>query len=175
MSRQTSPLDNGVITFGTINGGTTSNVLCGRVEISGTVRTIKTETQDKIASQLEVLLRSITDFWGGSYEYNYSKGYPASWNDPELTDVLTKSVTKTFGDQAVVVNEHPYMSGDDFSIVASEVPSVFMYWGTGSSEKENFPWHNAHYHVNLDALKYGVATGLHCITELLESEKVGQA
>ncbi len=75
--------------FGTINGGTTSNILCGRVEISGTVRTIKTETQDKIASQLEVLLRSITDIWGGSYEYTYSKGYPASWNDPELTDVLT--------------------------------------------------------------------------------------
>lgn len=175
VSRQTSPLDNGVITFGTINGGTTSNVLCGRVEISGTVRTIKTETQERIASQLEALLRSVTDFWGGSYEYTYSKGYPASWNDPELTEVLTESITSTFGKDAVVVNEHPYMSGDDFSMVASEVPSVFMYWGTGSSEKENYPWHNAKYHVNLDALKHGVATGLHCITELLDCEKVGKA
>ncbi|GKV69240.1 N-acyl-L-amino acid amidohydrolase [Sporosarcina sp. NCCP-2716] len=175
VSRQTSPLDHAVITFGTISGGTASNVLCGRVDLSGTVRTIRTETQEDIISKLEALLKSVTEFWGGTYEYTYSKGYPASWNDPALTAALTVSLTETFGEGTVAVNEHPYMSGDDFSVVAKEVPSVFMYWGTGSSDKENFPWHNAQYHVNLDALKHGAAAGLHCILELLQTGKAGQA
>lgn len=174
VSRQTSPLDNAVITFGTINGGTTSNVMCDRVDIAGTVRTIRTETQDKIIAQIEQLLKSVTDFWGGDYTYNYSKGYPASWNDPELTDVVATAIQSAFGEDKVVENEHPYMSGDDFSVVAQAVPSVFMYWGTGSDEKENFPWHNAYYHVNLEALKYGVATAVESITALLQSEKVGK-
>lgn len=174
VSRQTSPLDNAVITFGTINGGTTSNVMCDRVDIAGTVRTIKTETQDKIIAQIEALLKSVTSFWGGDYTYNYSKGYPASWNDPALTDVVATAIQTAFGDDKVVEVEHPYMSGDDFSVVAEAVPSVFMYWGTGSTEKENFPWHNAYYHVNLDALKYGVATAVESISALLQSDKVGQ-
>ncbi|WP_082023405.1 M20 metallopeptidase family protein [Sporosarcina koreensis] len=170
VSRQISPLDHAVITFGTIQGGTASNVLCGQVDISGTVRTILPETQDKIEAQLERLLQTVTEFWGGTYAYTYSKGYPASWNDPALTTRLTHSLNSAFGETTVSVNEHPYMSGDDFSIVANEVPSVFMYWGTGSLEKENFPWHNANYHVNLDSLKYGAAAGLHCLLELLKEE-----
>ncbi|MBB4825472.1 amidohydrolase [Sporosarcina luteola] len=174
VSRQTSPLDPAVITFGTVNGGFTSNVMCDRVDISGTVRTIKTETQDCMERQIEAMLQSVTTFWGGSYEYKYSRGYPACWNDPELTDIVSHAIRTAFGEDQVVEVEHPYMSGDDFSIVASHVPSVFMYWGTGSTEKENFPWHNAKYHVNLDALKYGVATAVECIMTLLESEKVGR-
>lgn len=173
VSRQTSPLDHAVITFGTIQGGTISNVLCDRVDIAGTVRTIKKETQDRIVHQMETLLQSVASFWGGTYEYKYEKGYPACWNDPTLTDIVSETIRTSFGEDKVVENEHPYMSGDDFSCVAESVPSVFMYWGTGATEGENFPWHHPNYFVNLDAMKYGVATAVKCIDALLQSEKVG--
>lgn len=174
VSRQTSPLDHAVITFGKINGGTKSNVICDQVEIAGTVRTIKKETQEKIQAQLEALVQSVASFWGGSYSFKFEKGYPAAWNDQRVTDIARSALKSSLGNESVVEIEYPYMSGDDFAYVAQSVPSVFMYWGTGSQDQDNYPWHHPRYHVNLSALKYGVTAATQCLLNLLQTEEVGK-
>ena len=172
VSRQTSPLDPAVITFGKITGGQKSNVMCGQVDLAGTVRTIKAETRSMIEKQIEALLKSVTDFWGGTYTYEYKRGYPATWNDKDMSEMAKKSIAKALGESHVVEIEHPYMSGDDFAYVAEAVPSVFMYWGTNTEGKEAFPWHHAKFHVNLSSLKYGVAAAAQCVLDFLQTEEV---
>lgn len=166
--RQIAPVDPGVITFGSIHGGTKSNVIADRVELAGTVRTINPETQEIIKNKLEALLQSVASYWGGSYEFKYVKGYPAAWNDNQMTDLVRQTAKSIIGEDSIVELDHPYLSGDDFAYLSREVPSVFVYWGTGSNEKENFPWHHAKFHVNVDAFKYGVTLATQTILNFLE-------
>src|SRR5699024_6093054 len=128
VGRQISPLDPSVMTFGKILGGTKSNLITGSVELSGTVRTINPETQSKIMEKMESLLQSIADFWGGSYEYNYQKGYPSSWNEKETVDIVRGAAKKSLGEDSVINIDNPYLSVDDFSYLSHEVPSAFVYW-----------------------------------------------
>lgn len=171
VARQVSPVDNAVVTIGKIQGGYTSNAIADRVDLSGTVRTIKKETQDSIDAKIKALLQSITNFWGGSYTYEYERGYPATWNDKNMTQLAKNAAEICIGKNSIVELENPYMSGDDFVYLSSTVPSVFIYWGTGTEGKESFPWHHPKFHVNLMSLKYGVALAAQIILTFLNEEQ----
>ncbi|MFD9628770.1 M20 metallopeptidase family protein [Peribacillus muralis] len=170
VARQVSPLDNAVITIGRIEGGYTSNAISDRVDLAGTVRTIKKETQDAIDAKIEALLQSITNFWGGTYTYEYERGYPAIWNDARMTQLAKKAAETCIGKNSMVELENPYMSGDDFVYFAQSIPSVFIYWGTGMDDQEKFPWHHPKFRVNLLSLKYGVALASQMILTFLNEE-----
>ncbi|MFC7394910.1 M20 metallopeptidase family protein [Scopulibacillus cellulosilyticus] len=169
VSRQVSPLDHAVITIGKINGGYTSNVIADKVDLAGTVRSITKEAQDTIEEKIEALLKSVADYWGGSYTYEYKRGYPAVWNDPSMTELVKETAESCFGKESIVELEKPYMSGDDFTYLAQAVPSVFVYWGSGIDGKEKFPWHHPKFEVNLSSLKYAVALGTECIQNFLNN------
>ncbi|WP_408011304.1 M20 family metallopeptidase [Pseudalkalibacillus sp. A8] len=168
-ARQVSPLDHAVVTIGKISGGYTSNAIADRVDMTGTVRTIKKETQDAIDAKIEALLQSVTNYWGGSYTYEYERGYPSTWNDKQITQLVKKAADACIGKDSIVELEHPYMSGDDFAYLSHSVPSAFIYWGTGTGTEvaEKFPWHHPKFRVNLSSLKYGVALATQSILTFL--------
>lgn len=157
VSRQVSPLEPAVVTIGKIVGGTRANIMADRVVLEGTVRTIHEETRTRIEEKIGKLLQGITDFWGGTFKYEFLRGYPPTWNDKEMTNLIRASVEECLGTENIVELEHCLMSGDDFAYLAKEAPAVFIEWGTGSDEWEGYPWHHPKFQVNLQALPYGVA------------------
>lgn len=172
VSRQVSPFDRAVITIGKIAGGYTANAIADRVDMAGTVRTLSLETQDRIEAKIEALLQTVTTYWGGTYTYKYDRGYPATWNDKAMTDLVRAAASSCLGKDSVVELEHGYMSGDDFAYLAKAVPSVFIEWGTGTEGKEAFTWHHPKFYVNLESLKYGVAVAAQSILAFLNEESV---
>jgi amidohydrolase len=170
VARQVSPLDRAVITLGKISGGYTPNSIADQVELAGTVRTIKAETQSHIENQIARLLQSVTGFWGGTYKYEYRKGHPATWNDKRMVDLVRRATAECLGAESIIELDNPYMSGDDFTYLAQAVPSVFIEWGTATEGKENFAWHHPKFHVNLSSLKYGVAVVTQSIVHFLNEE-----
>lgn len=171
-ARQISPFASGVVTIGQINGGYTPNSICDKIDIAGTVRTLDATTQDHIEAAIEKMLAGVTSSWGASYEYRYVRGYPATWNNPGMTDLARQAVTACAGKEAVVDLTNGYMSGDDFGYVAQAVPAVFIEWGTGTPEGENYPWHHPKFAVNTDALKYGVAVAAQTVLNALAIERI---
>lgn len=170
VARQVSPVDKAVVTIGEIKGGYTSNAIADRVDLAGTVRTINEETRKAIEAKIEALLYSITNFWGGTYTYEYERGYPATWNDKRMTQLAIETALASIGKNSIVTLENPYISGDDFVYLSQSVPSVFIYWGTGTKGKECFPWHHPKFHVNLTSLKYGVSLTTQLILTFLNEE-----
>ncbi|MGE6376928.1 M20 metallopeptidase family protein [Peribacillus muralis] len=170
VARQVSPLDKAVVTIGEIKGGYTSNAIADRVDLAGTVRTIDKGTQDAIEAKIEALLHSITNFWGGTYTYEFERGYPATRNDRHMTRLAIDAALTSIGKNSMIELENPYMSGDDFVYLSQSVPSVFIYWGTGTEDKECFPWHHPKFHVNLTSLNYGVALTTQLILSYLNEE-----
>jgi amidohydrolase len=170
ISRRVSPLDPAVITFGKIEGGYRDNAIADSVKLGGTVRTIRAETQDFMAREIERLLQTISQYWGTEYSYEYVKGHPPTINDRKMTDLIRRSTAQVLGEDHLIEMEHCLMSGDDFAYLSRAVPSVFIEWGVGSQEKENYPWHHPKFHVDLSAFKYGVAVVTQSILNFLDTE-----
>jgi amidohydrolase len=172
VSRQVSPFDNAVVTVGEIKGGYAPNTLADQVYLSGTVRTMKPETQNLAEERINLLLEGIANYWGGTFTYDYVRGYPTTWNDKTMTDLVRVAAVQCLGAESVIEFQYGYMSADDFSYIAQAVPSVFIEWGTGEQSVEatnsTVPWHNPNFRVNPDALKYGVAVVSQSILNYLQ-------
>src|SRR5699024_3157028 len=61
VSRELSPLEPAVVTIGQIHGGTANNVIANNVTISGTIRTLNSETSDFIKISIEEISQRIAE------------------------------------------------------------------------------------------------------------------
>ncbi|WP_158606862.1 M20 metallopeptidase family protein [Paenibacillus ginsengarvi] len=172
VARQVSPFDNAVVTIGEIKGGYAPNTLADRVYLAGTVRTVNPDTQVLMEEKIGKTLQGIADLWGGSFTYDYVRGYPITWNDKAMTDLVRQAAGLCLGKESVIELPHGYMSADDFAYIAKAVPSVFIEWGTGDWSEEArrsaAAWHNSTFQVNPDALKYGVTVLTQTILNYLQ-------
>ena len=129
VSRSVSPLDSAVVTIGTIKGGWRYNVIPDNVEMEGTVRTLREETQSRMPELIERTVRGIAEGLGGSCEVRYVKGYPPMVNDPKLFKLAANAVKNGIGEDALIVAEEPALGAEDFAFFARERPSVMGWLG----------------------------------------------
>lgn len=71
VSRNNHPLQPFVVTIGTINGGTSSNIIANEVKLSGTVRSFSPAVRDKMANRLEEVSKAAAAVYGAECEFEY--------------------------------------------------------------------------------------------------------
>lgn len=158
VSRKVDPVQPAVLSLCTIHGGVKSNVMCDRVEIEGTVRTLDPALSRKISGMIRKVLEGVTRSAGASYELTYTFGYPPLVNDPEVTDFARRVAGKMFGRRAVVDLKQPVMGGEDFACYLKKVPGSFIRMGIANPKKGVvYPWHHARFTIDEDVLVKGAA------------------
>ncbi len=149
VSRSVDPTEPAVVSIGRIEGGTAHNVIPESVRLWGTVRTLNSETADLIAERLESILKGITDGAGGSYTFDFNKGYPAVTNTPDETENVVSTMQELFGEESAILMERPIMAGEDFSFYQEHFPGAFFFVGSGSEDSEStHVWHHPKYNVD---------------------------
>lgn len=156
VSRNIDPLENIVLTIGTIEGGFARNVIAPEVRMEGTVRLLNPELRSKVKETMHEYLNGVTSGMGASYEMEYTYGYPSVYNEPSLIPTLRSTVDKILG-KGQLLDVNPSMGGEDFSYFAREVPGVFFRLGTNGGEDTAYPNHHPKFNVDEDALPYGAA------------------
>lgn len=129
VSRSVNPLDQAVLTFGQINGGSAFNVIPNEVTLIGTIRTFSQAVRDLIPTKLEALAKGIVHAHGGDVEFTYEPKYPVLINDEEAVHHSAQSFKKIVGESNVHYLEEPNMGGEDFAYISQVVPSSFIYVG----------------------------------------------
>ncbi len=155
VSRRLNPVRPAVITVGTINGGTKSNVLAGEVRMTGTIRTFDDETREKL---IEEMHRSaeIARALGGDYDLEILPGTVPLVNDPGLFSFTRSVISELLGPEHF--QEAPLrMGGEDFSFFAREVPGVFMRLGVRTPGAPVRPLHTPTFDLDERALPIGAA------------------
>jgi len=155
VSRRIRPLDSGVITVGTIQGGTKTNIVADRVELAGTIRSFKAEIRQQLFDELERacgLARAL----GGDYELEIFPGYPATVNDAALTKFVRQVGIDLLGPDKVGEADAE-MGAEDFSFLAAHAPGCYFRLGGGFPDQEPRRGHNPYFDVNEDALPVGAA------------------
>jgi len=153
VSRSVDPLKPCVVTFGTINGGTTHNIIPAEVALSGTVRTFDLAVQALARRRLREITKETAKAFGASCRVKYEVGYPAVVNDAAMVDFAVGVAKRVLGKDCLQRFD-PIMGGEDFAYYLQKVPGAFIFLGAGDGRE--FPHHHPAFDIDEKALPMGV-------------------
>jgi len=157
-SRRISSLKSVVISVGSIEGGSARNIICDKVVLKGTARTLEKGITEKIPQLLKEIVAGVTKGYGADFELNYYEGYPVLVNNPDMTDLVRDSITNLFGKEALFEIKEPVMGGEDFAYFLKNVPGSFIRLGIRNEKIGAIhPWHHPEWKVDEKAIEIGSA------------------
>lgn len=149
ISRNLDPLKPGVVSFGTVQGGTVYNIIPEEVKLTGTVRSFDTEVQTLARDRLREITQKTCEAFGAQGEMEYEPGYPPLVNPPEMVDFALDVAARTLGDDRIVEID-PVMGGEDFAYFLQKIPGAFLFFGMGDGQ--SFPHHHPGFDMDEKAL-----------------------
>lgn len=132
-----SPLEQGLLHIGMIEGGSANNIVANKTTMHGTVRTYSDDVFKEISSQIKKINASMESIYGCQIECVCDPMYPPVLNDPTLYQQF-KSIAFQDGD---IELRDPLMLAEDFSFYQTKVPGIFFYVGVGT------PMHHSGLHT----------------------------
>lgn len=158
ISRNASPKQPTVLTFGKIEGGSTTNVIPNEVNIAGTFRAMNEEWREEALKRIKKMAESLAEGMGGKCEVNISRGYPFLKNDPEVTRRIKTAAAEYVGEENVVDIDIT-LGAEDFSYYSQVVPASFYRLGTRNEAKGITSYvHTSTFDIDEEALK--ISSGL---------------
>ncbi len=168
ISRNTSPFNPVVLSFGTINGGDAGNVIASDVMITGILRTFDEHTRQFMLRRLNEVCEHIGAAYEATIKIQVKSGYPALINDECLVEIFKNVAVKVLGTEHVSMQAHGSLGVEDFAYFALEVPSCFYNLGTTNVEKGIIAGlHSDQFDVDEEAIKVGVKLQVLATLELL--------
>ncbi len=154
ISRKCNPLTPSVLTFGKIQGGFTTNVIPGKVDILGTFRTMDEKWRYEAHQYIKDFTEQTCAAYGATATVEIPAGYPSLYNDPALT-VKAQEWAKAYVGADNVHELDMRMAGEDFSFYTQHMPGCFFRIGTSNADGTQFtaPVHNSHFDIDENALK----------------------
>lgn len=136
ISREVTPGEPAVLTVGSIQAGTTSNVIPDSATIQLNVRTYGDQTRSAI---LEAIKRIVTAECQASRspagpEFELFDHFPLTRNDPGVTARVAAAFAAQFGDAAQELA--PQTASEDFSDLPEAFGVPYTYWGLGGTDPE---------------------------------------
>jgi amidohydrolase len=142
VGRRLAPTDQGVVSFGRIEGGTAPNVVADVVHIHGTLRYFT----DMVRAVLEDVVRGAfmaLEAQGAKVEVRFLPGYPPVVNDLRAAAAVRRALDDLVG-VAPVLPQPPVLLAEDFAFFARAVPAVFFWVGAALEEPRQ------HHHPRFD-------------------------
>lgn len=168
VAREVDTDDVNIVTVGKIEGGTAVNSIGGYTKIQVCCRASGNDLRDYLVKRVYEICEQTAAMFGATVKITPFHTAPALENDTELVDTLVGYTKEILADD--MVNEMGMMGGgEDFSFMASAVPTAFFVLGAGAIE-EGYPRgiHCADVIFNEDSLAVGAATYAHLAMRWLE-------
>ncbi len=138
VSRELDPLESGVVTVGSIHGGSKHNIIPGEVKLQITVRSFKDSVRKHLLEGIERIAKAAALAARAPeplVKVETAEFTPATYNDPQLTRKVVALIRKQLGPETLK-EKKPVMGGEDFSRFAKDGVPIFIFWlGTIAPEK----------------------------------------
>lgn len=122
----------GVVSVGMINAGTAGNILAGRSEFRGIIRTFGIDERARMTKEFAEICVRICESFGAKCECDFSEGAPGIVNDnDELTSLAENAARETLGSEFVHVIEKPLFISEDFGYYIMSKTGSFYHIGAG--------------------------------------------
>jgi hippurate hydrolase len=138
VSREVPPAETAVLTVGSIQAGTKSNVISDQAVVQLNIRTYSDATRQTV---LEAIHRIVEAECAASDcprrpEFDLFDRFPVTDNDPATTERVAASFTAMFGEASV---ELPVQTAsEDFSDIPTALGIPYSYWGVGGIDPDSY-------------------------------------
>lgn len=147
---------NSIFAIGSVLAKGSTNVIPDTVSLMGTFRALDQEHRDRAHKEIVDIVENIEQEYKLNIKLDIRKGYPALYNNIEVTQKNILNAINYMGDDNVV--ELPIrMTAEDFSYFANEVPSCFYRLGVGNIEKGiTYGLHTSKFNIDEESLRVGM-------------------
>ncbi|MFQ5675845.1 MAG: amidohydrolase, partial [bacterium] len=156
-----------VVTVGKVIGGTKSNVIPDRVDISGTIRSIDQRTNAELEHLIETRVAAITRSAEARYQIEFPSLIPSVKNDAGLIDLVRDVSTSALGEANIVDIANISMGGEDFSWFLNEAPGALVRLGARRIGDDVRYLHTDSFDIDETALVVGMQIMVLTVLEFL--------
>lgn len=158
ISRNASPKQPTVLTFGKIIANGATNIIPDEVNIAGTFRALDETWRADGLTRIKKMAENIAEGMGGRCEVDIHHGYPYLENNPQLTQRIKQAATEYVGTENVVDIDLT-LGSEDFAYYSQLIPASFYRLGTRNEAKGITSYvHTPTFDIDEDAL--AIAPGL---------------
>ena len=138
-SRNIEALDQVVVSVTTMNAGTAFNIVPDQAKLTGTVRTMKTESHDFVEKRMREICEHSAAAFNTTATLTYEAGFPATVNDAAKTAFAAEVARGVVGAAAVDDDFPPLMGSEDFSYMLNARPGAYVFLGAGPGADLHHP------------------------------------
>ncbi|MFB2585869.1 amidohydrolase [Herbiconiux liukaitaii] len=139
VSREVTPGELAVVTVGSLQAGTKSNIIPGDASLGINIRTVETSTRERVLASVERIVRAEAAASGMTTEPDVTllMSAPATVNDVDATELLRGRFVDAFGPAAVI--DYGTISGsEDVSVLSTAAGVPLVFWFTGGADPVAF-------------------------------------
>lgn len=167
VSRNVDPRESGVISLGTISGGTGGNIIANHVQMVGTIRTLNEGVRDTILTRVVSLVEATCTALGGKGIVTLKAGYPHLINHQDEVDIIKEVATDLLGSKHVHDIKSASLGVEDFGYFLHEAPGAYYKLGCGNVEKGiSHDGHSSQFDIDESCLKIGVQLMVGCVLSI---------
>ena len=167
--RSTDSQEAVVITIGQIQGGHTPNVIPERVELRGTLRTLDRGVRERTMEQVRQLAAAVAMGSHTKIDVEFGVGAESVYNDPQLIDLVGRTVVDVLGDEGVESIPRPSMGSEDFAFYSARTAGAMIRLGCVSDRGGGPLLHTPQFDIDEEALRIGALVLAHTAIRWLEA------
>ncbi|MCA9041865.1 MAG: amidohydrolase [Planctomycetaceae bacterium] len=144
-----------VFSVGQIAGGYAPNVIPETVEIRGSLRTIQTDTRERLHRRIREIAHGVGKTSGTMIDVEFHNSLPSLINNNDATRCLELAAMQILGTENTNRIEQPSMGGEDFALYLEEVPGAMIRLGCAQDVSQPTLLHSCHFDIDEMALSLG--------------------
>jgi hippurate hydrolase len=174
VSRRLNPATPGVVTVGSINGGSAPNVIPDHTRLTGTVRAVEPRSRSLMLDEVQRIAESVASGFGVVARVTLDRGTPPIVNPAQPTEWARRAIVSILGEKAVVPLGFLNLAGEDFAHYMERIPGCFLRVGAREPAGPIIPAHSPSFYPAEESLFVGAAVLAEC-ARVASKELVGTA
>ena len=156
VSRNVNPQEMAIITVGSLQAGSASNVIPSSADMSLSVRALTPEVRRLLEVRITELVQGQAASFGAQAHIDYQHCHPVLINDPEHTAFAREVARDWLGEEHLIDDLRPFTASEDFAFVLEKCPGSYLVIGNGEGEGGCL-LHNPGYDFNDGCLPVGAS------------------
>ncbi|WP_167132031.1 amidohydrolase [Paramicrobacterium chengjingii] len=138
VSREIAPAETAVLTVGSIQAGTKSNVIPESAVLQLNIRTYSEQTRSALFAAIRRIVDAecVASLSPKPAEYEVFDSFPLTANDTEASERVAAAFTRHFGEQNRPIEKQS--ASEDFSDIPNALGVPYVYWGIGGIDAEQY-------------------------------------
>jgi hippurate hydrolase len=138
IAREVPPDEPAVLTIGSIQAGTKSNIISDHAVLQVNIRSYSDQTRQAILDAIHRIVTAECQASGSPSQPQFElfDRYPLTDNDPAATDRVADALVAHFGERAVRLPLQT--ASEDFSDIPTALGVPYTYWGIGGTDPDTY-------------------------------------